>query len=269
MLVHRLAMYFNWSCFVSMACLGTLVSLLLVTFFVSGFPYWWVAVILCIVILIGCFVWPISSGCFKLRPQATDIDSDNLTDSSERAGGDERQISRRERMARAPCPASSKHLGLWADEIDSYCPQGIQQENDTPCELPTCAICLEDIEMGSMKRALQGCGHEFHSDCIIKWIVRKASCPLCNMALKSKTELPCESEVIAITAANLNVSEGLSSHVVIELGQDQDDITEAEPVGRDEPRETTWLIASEGRTTNPHTPVANLSAVVLEVPPEA
>lgn len=42
----------------------------------------------------------------------------------------------------------------------------------------SCAICLEDMEIGMQVRWLP-CSHVFHSACIERWLRRKNSCPCC------------------------------------------------------------------------------------------
>ncbi|KAL6624343.1 hypothetical protein ACP70R_031667 [Stipagrostis hirtigluma subsp. patula] len=47
-----------------------------------------------------------------------------------------------------------------------------------------CAICLEDLEDGEEVSAMPcGRGHEFHTECISKWLGCSNMCPLCRHAL--------------------------------------------------------------------------------------
>lgn len=54
-----------------------------------------------------------------------------------------------------------------------------------------CAICLDIIEKGSEIRGMPACTHEFHKDCIEKWLEKKATCPKCrdNLLLPETTQL--------------------------------------------------------------------------------
>lgn len=44
---------------------------------------------------------------------------------------------------------------------------------------PTCSICLEDFDSGKEIICLD-CKHIYHTECIIQWINKDASCPLCR-----------------------------------------------------------------------------------------
>jgi len=43
----------------------------------------------------------------------------------------------------------------------------------------TCAVCLENMEVGSVCHKLT-CDHLFHKDCIAEWFDRNPTCPLCK-----------------------------------------------------------------------------------------
>lgn len=46
----------------------------------------------------------------------------------------------------------------------------------------TCPICLEDYDVNEMLNSLP-CGHTYHGQCIVKWLVRRNSCPYCRCKL--------------------------------------------------------------------------------------
>ena len=50
-----------------------------------------------------------------------------------------------------------------------------------------CTICLNDISK-SIQSVKLNCGHEFHTNCLKKWCVRKNKCPLCRTELIDKSE---------------------------------------------------------------------------------
>ncbi|KAL3839800.1 hypothetical protein ACJIZ3_024391 [Penstemon smallii] len=45
-----------------------------------------------------------------------------------------------------------------------------------------CVICQDDLCQEKQKIATLDCGHEYHEECIKKWLVRKNLCPICNAA---------------------------------------------------------------------------------------
>lgn len=44
----------------------------------------------------------------------------------------------------------------------------------------TCAICLDEYNVGDRLRVLDSCGHCFHRACIDTWTKRRPSCPVCT-----------------------------------------------------------------------------------------
>lgn len=47
----------------------------------------------------------------------------------------------------------------------------------------SCSICLQCFGDGDTLGCVDRCGHEFHRDCISRWLVRCAVCPLCRTEL--------------------------------------------------------------------------------------
>lgn len=48
----------------------------------------------------------------------------------------------------------------------------------------TCNICLDTFKVGNIIRILE-CKHEFHEDCIIRWLKSRNTCPVCRFELES------------------------------------------------------------------------------------
>ena len=84
-----------------------------------------------------------------------------------------------------PAPARPERRRLTREQVESLLPahQRIGHADDsseTPCE---CSICLDDFTEGDYVRKLP-CNHEYHSECIVKWLVeRHSTCPLCKLDL--------------------------------------------------------------------------------------
>lgn len=47
---------------------------------------------------------------------------------------------------------------------------------------PSCPICTEEFDFNEPARRLP-CGHLFHADCIIPWLKRHCTCPMCREEL--------------------------------------------------------------------------------------
>jgi hypothetical protein len=43
-----------------------------------------------------------------------------------------------------------------------------------------CPICAEEFEMDCIVVKLPNCGHIFHSHCVVDWLNRKCTCPVCR-----------------------------------------------------------------------------------------
>lgn len=51
-----------------------------------------------------------------------------------------------------------------------------------PMELPSCSICLMDISNNSKRL---DCNHQFHKNCIDRWLIRKDTCPICRREVRA------------------------------------------------------------------------------------
>mgnify|MGYP001046784046 CR=1 FL=1 len=50
---------------------------------------------------------------------------------------------------------------------------------------PSCAICIGDFAPGDELRRLP-CQHDFHTDCVDKWLAVNATCPLCRASIRAQ-----------------------------------------------------------------------------------
>lgn len=53
---------------------------------------------------------------------------------------------------------------------------------DQNCVEGSCAICLEEYKSDDGIGTLKNCGHDYHVDCIKKWLLVKNVCPICKAA---------------------------------------------------------------------------------------
>ena len=73
----------------------------------------------------------------------------------------------------------------WKFEVSHLVEQTLEDALADDCG-EICPICHEDMDSGSAKLP---CGHQFHKECVKKWLLRgNLRCPLCN----SSVELPSE-----------------------------------------------------------------------------
>jgi hypothetical protein len=61
-----------------------------------------------------------------------------------------------------------------------------------------CTICLTDFEKNDKVKKVPVCEHTFHEACLQQWLVRKFSCPNCNIDIKAPGDRPDRREYIQI-----------------------------------------------------------------------
>lgn len=49
-----------------------------------------------------------------------------------------------------------------------------------------CSICLADFEDDEPIRKIGTCGHIFHPRCLLYWLVKEESCPMCKISLEKR-----------------------------------------------------------------------------------
>lgn len=45
---------------------------------------------------------------------------------------------------------------------------------------PTCSICFEEFKYQQKIKTLTKCNHDYHEECINKWLENEKRCPMCN-----------------------------------------------------------------------------------------
>ena len=85
------------------------------------------------------------------------------------------------RQQRQHHPTSNENLNKLKQfkMSEKYC----KKEGEGKLELPNCCICIEEIAIGQ-KTILLPCGHMFHNDCIITWLKKNNTCPMCRFEIK-------------------------------------------------------------------------------------
>lgn len=70
------------------------------------------------------------------------------------------------------------------------------------CTSATCAICLEDYNIGEKLRILP-CGHKFHAICVDAWLTSwRTFCPVCKRDARTSTGKPPASESTPLLTSN-------------------------------------------------------------------
>ena len=62
---------------------------------------------------------------------------------------------------------------------EKYC----KKDKKGKIELPSCCICISDIEMKE-ETVLLPCGHMFHWNCCLNWLKGNNTCPMCRFVIK-------------------------------------------------------------------------------------
>lgn len=104
----------------------------------------------------------------------------------------------------------------------------------------TCAICLDDFEVGTVLRTLP-CSHEFHIECLDPWLTKRSrSCPLCKHDITKAFVRQTSSTSAASSTTTRTSSDALLSVSVTTPAADADeacasegdeaDIADARPV---------------------------------------
>ncbi|KAI3827233.1 hypothetical protein L1987_01309 [Smallanthus sonchifolius] len=69
--------------------------------------------------------------------------------------------------------------GLSEDNISKYLTEKVHYSHVNQEEV-SCPICHEDYKNGDKIGRMVKCGHEYHVDCIKRWLLIKKLCPICR-----------------------------------------------------------------------------------------
>lgn len=82
-----------------------------------------------------------------------------------------------------PPPASK-------EDIDTLSSVNITQEQvDKTLQ---CSVCMEDFKLDEKVKQLP-CDHHYHLDCIVPWLERHGTCPVCRKTLKGQDSTSADS----------------------------------------------------------------------------
>ncbi|KYK56390.1 hypothetical protein DCS_03390 [Drechmeria coniospora] len=102
--------------------------------------------------------------------------------------GEQQQGRREVDVEAAPGPNRVNHLDAVAASQPFKKLRAEMPEDGGCSKGTTCAICIELVEDREMVRRL-GCGHVFHSSCIMRWFLKQHDiCPLCKACFMVKSE---------------------------------------------------------------------------------
>jgi hypothetical protein len=77
-------------------------------------------------------------------------------------------------------------------EIDPIKGEG---EGEGEGEFKECCICKNSIGINNVAKT--ACDHEFHVDCLVKWLIKNKTCPMCRAEIKheSNPDEPIDEEI--------------------------------------------------------------------------
>ncbi|XP_071738538.1 uncharacterized protein [Rutidosis leptorrhynchoides] len=74
----------------------------------------------------------------------------------------------------------SVSTGLSENSISKFLKEKVYSYLDQDLDEVSCPICLEEYKSGDKIGKMEICGHDYHVDCIKKWLFMKKLCPICK-----------------------------------------------------------------------------------------
>ncbi|KAL3096850.1 hypothetical protein niasHT_029138 [Heterodera trifolii] len=92
-----------------------------------------------------------------------------------------------------------------------------------------CAICLDQINTGTLVKQLPSCEHIFHDECIKAWIQGgHNACPMCRQQLLAETEAQNEHQMDGIASGAEMGNSSNDPSVIVQINEEHQSQTSAE-----------------------------------------
>jgi hypothetical protein len=77
----------------------------------------------------------------------------------------------------------TQQQGLSLTEIHQVSELVLNESSSDEEEPKICSICQQNLEWNIIIRKINGCNHEYHVNCIDRWLVDHSNCPTCRREL--------------------------------------------------------------------------------------
>jgi hypothetical protein len=112
-------------------------------------------------------------------------------------------------------PQRPERRRLTVEQVETWLPEFVNEDEEEGHT--ECSICLDDYKGDEYMRRLP-CGHQFHSDCVGRWLVeRSATCPLCKFDLIAEEERDDDSDEEASINADDRSESGANRSSILQF----------------------------------------------------
>ncbi|KAL5711420.1 RING-type E3 ubiquitin transferase [Ranunculus cassubicifolius] len=119
---------------------------------------------------------------FMMVDHSTLYDSRNLLDQHRDMRLDVDNMSYEELLALEE-RIGNVSTGLSEDSMSNCLKEKTYYLSDETHDENNCVICLEEYKSQEIVATLVNCGHDYHTDCIRKWLSMKKVCPICKASV--------------------------------------------------------------------------------------